>query len=95
MAKRDDIWLLIEVKSVSEKNVRRQTMTALGQLAFYDYDIREDVSHGVDLFKLVAFDHPVDDPYVSAVLEREGVVMTWVEDGGYVVADRALADRIG
>lgn len=49
---------------------------------------------GVDLFGLVAFDRPESDERVSAVLEREGVVMTWVEDGGYAVADRELADRL-
>ena len=94
LAKRDDLWLLIEVKSVNEKNLRRQVITALGQLAFYEYDIHHDIPSGVEIVKLVAFDRPISDQYVSAVLERIGVVMSWVEGDSYRVGDRALADRI-
>ena len=82
------------MKSVNDKNLRRQVITALGQLAFYEYDIYHDVPSGVEIVKLVAFDRPVSDQYVSAVLERIGVVMSWVEGDSYQVADRALADRI-
>ena len=94
LAKRDDLWLLIEVKSVTTKNLRRQAMTALGQLAFYRYDVIEDVPKDVELLNLVAFDQPVGDPYVEGVLKHWGAFVTWVDATKYVMADPELADRI-
>ena len=95
LARREDVWLLIEVKSISARNARKQTMTALGQLAFYRQNIEEAAEGEIDLQRMVAFDRPVQNDRIQRVLDREQIHLTWIDgDRQWILPNDALADRI-
>ena len=90
LAKRHDLWLLIEVKSLSANNVRRQTITALGQLAFYYHDIARDIPDNVPVHRIIAYERPIDDDRVLSVLAQENVSASWVIDDAYFIEDQNI-----
>ena len=94
LARRDDVWLLIEVKSTSARNARKQTMTALGQLAFYRQNIEEAAAGDIELQRILAFDRPVRNDRIQRVLDREQVDLTWIDDGQWVLPNEVLANHI-
>ena len=90
LAKRDDLWLLIEVKTLSDRNARRQTISALGQLAFYYQEIKEEASAGTTIYRVVAFDRAMPDQRIRAVLTQEGVRTMWNENADWIIDDPEL-----
>ena len=90
LAKRDDLWLLIEVKTLSDRNARRQTISAIGQLAFYYQESKEEASGGTTIYRVVAFDRAMPDQRIRTVLMQEGVRMMWIENANWIIDDPEL-----
>ncbi len=94
LAKRRDMWLLIEVKSITERNARGQTITAIGQLAFYYYDVSRSAPTHIAVHRLVGYQRPCHDPKILGVLDQEGIVASWIDGSDYFVANAELFQAI-
>lgn len=78
LAKRKDLWLLIEVKSINSTSIRIQTMKAIGQLAYYALSI-DPPRAAKPLCRLVLYDRVPGDDVALRVLQAEEIQPAWVD----------------
>lgn len=79
LAIRGSLCLLIEVKSIHDLNERRQTIAAIGQLAYYrahsiPIEVRSEV------IRVVLFDHEPGNIEALETLTSESIVGAWVDE---------------
>jgi hypothetical protein len=79
LAKRSDVWLLTEVKTIETASPRSQTMRAIGQLAYYRSLSIPEPPEGVSLIRVVLFDKDPNDQSLSKVLREELIEEAWLE----------------
>lgn len=83
------LTLLIEVKSVNDMNERRQTITAIGQLAYYRaLSISGEIR--ASAIRVVLFDHKPHNPSVLQTLGSEEIVGAWIDADGDIHFSPAL-----
>lgn len=79
LAIRGPLCLLIEVKSINERNERRQTITAIGQLAYYRaHSIPAELRSAVT--RIVLFDHKPRSTDSLETLTSESIVGAWIDE---------------
>ncbi len=94
-AARDDLEILVEVKSLTATNARRQTISAIGQLAYYYNDLARDAPGSRQLTRVAFFDQEPSHPQVSSVLHQEHIELGWINDDGNIAfADAAFYDTL-
>lgn len=89
LASRDSLEILVEVKSLSATNARRQTVSAIGQLAYYYNGLAKEAQGPRTIARVAFFDREPADPQIHSVLEQEGIEMGWINDDGDVVLTNA------
>ncbi len=81
-----EIWVA-EVKSLSEQNEAIQVRLAIGQVIDYAWRLRE--RHQRSVRKVVALEHPPDDPAWTAICDAGEIMLTWPP---FAKLDKLLAD---
>ena len=84
LASRADLRVLVEVKSLSAANRRRQAITAIGQLAFYRSGLASEALEDPPIIRMVFFDTDPADPQIVNVLEQETIAVAWLDSDGVV-----------
>jgi len=91
---RHDLWLLIEVKSLGAASVRRQTTSAIGQLAYYARLSLPEPPAGTRLVRAVLYDRDPRNQLATSVLDAEGIAPMWIHDGTVIITDPDLKAAI-
>jgi hypothetical protein len=93
-ASNDRLGLLIEVKSLGAASVRRQTISAIGQLAYYAaISLTREQRADIELVRVVLYDRDPRDLSALEVLRSEGIAALWINDGE-VTGDEGLLRRL-
>ena len=85
LASRNNTLILVEVKSLSATNGRRQTISAIGQLAYYYNGLTKHTPNTRSIIRLAFYDREPDDPDIRSVLKQEDIEMGWTNADGVVI----------
>ncbi|MXX80499.1 MAG: hypothetical protein F4Y69_05615 [Chloroflexi bacterium] len=85
LATRGNVQVLVEVKSLSAKNRRTQTVRAIGQLAYYHHGLTQDAHEHQPIVRMTFFDREPGDPTILSVLEQENIQVAWVDDDQHIL----------
>lgn len=94
LARKGQIRVLIEVKSITPSNTRSQIIKAIGQLAFYAAVSAPRTSANTESYRMVFFDCRPNDAQGMQTLTDEEIKVAWVETGQVVFADTRFRHRL-